>query len=46
MDAMDKDDLNAEWNIKTVFACMCAGRESFLDLFGLMKPLLNLMVLA
>ena len=37
---------NAEWNIMRVLACICAGRESFLDLFGLMKPLLNLMVLA
>lgn len=37
---------NAEWNIMRVLTCVCAGRESFLDLFGLMKPLLNLMVLA
>jgi hypothetical protein len=43
---MNKDDSNAEWNIKRVLACVCAGTESFLDLFGLMKPLLNLMVLA
>jgi hypothetical protein len=37
---------NAEWNIMRVLACMCAGRESSLDLFGLMTPLLNLMILA
>jgi hypothetical protein len=41
---MNKDDPNAKWNIKRVLACVCAGRESFLDLFGLMKPLLNVMV--
>jgi hypothetical protein len=37
---------NAEWNIMRVLTGVCAGKESFLDLFGLMKPLLNLMVLA
>lgn len=37
---------NAEWNIMRVLTCVCAGRKSFLDLLHLMKPLLNLMVLA
>jgi hypothetical protein len=41
-DAMNKDDSNAERNIKRVLACVYAGREYFLDLFGLMKPTFKL----